>query len=86
MSKDLFQVVDHAGRSLGYFQATSKGQAKKAVVAEIEVRKLSGAEIYQVHQNGYGVTDVVDGRFNLEPATTDDSQAALPLGDETQAP
>lgn len=68
MSKDLFQVVDHAGRSLGYFQATSKGQAKKAVVAQITVTKLSGAEIYQVHQNGYGVTDVVDGRFNLAPS------------------
>ena len=68
MSKDLFQVTDHAGRSLGYYQATSKGQAKKAVVAEITATKLSGAEIYQVHQNGYGVTDVVDGRFNLQPA------------------
>jgi hypothetical protein len=82
MSKDLFQAVDHAGRSLGYFQATSKGQVKRAVTAEIEVRKLSGAEIYQVHQNGYCVTDVVDGRFSLVPAV-DDSQAALPL-DETQ--
>ena len=76
MSKDLFQVVDHAGRSLGYYQATSKGQAKKAVVAEITVIKLSGAEIYQVHQNGYGVTDVVDGRFNLEPS--DDAAVSLP--------
>ena len=76
MSKDLFHVVDHAGRSLGYYQATSKGQAKKAVVAEIEVRKLSGAEIYQVHQNGYGVTDVVDGRFNLVPS--DDAAVSPP--------
>ena len=76
MSKDLFQVVDHAGRSLGYFQATSKGQAKKAVVAQITVTKLSGAEIYQVHQNGYGVTDVVDGRFSLTPQA--DAVAATP--------
>jgi hypothetical protein len=85
MIKDLFQVLDFAGRSLGYYQATSKGQAKKAVVAEIEVRKLSGAEIYQVHQAGYGVTDVVDGRFNLKPATSED-QPELPLTtDEAQA-
>ena len=76
MSKDLFQVVDHAGRSLGYYQATSKGQAKKAVVAEITVTKLSGEEIYQVHQNGYGVTDVVDGRFNLVPS--DDAAVSPP--------
>lgn len=81
MSKDLFQVVDHAGRSLGYYQATSKGQAKRAVVAEIEARKLSGQEIYNVHQNGYAVTDVVDGRFNLKPIV-DEAQAALPLGTE----
>lgn len=75
MSKDLFQVVDHAGRSLGYYQATSKGQAKKAVVAEIEVRKLSGEEIYQVHQNGYGVTDVVDGKMVVaEPDTAETTQ------------
>ena len=76
MSKDLFQVVDHAGRSLGYFQATSKGQVKRAVTAEITVTKLSGAEIYQVHQNGYGVTDVVDGRFNLLPS--DDASVSPP--------
>jgi hypothetical protein len=75
MSKDLFQVVDHAGRSLGYYQATSKGQAKKAVVAEIEVRKLSGAEIYQVHQLGYAVTDVVDGKMVVaEPSTAEMTQ------------
>ena len=84
MSKDLFQATDHAGRSLGYFQAASKGQVKRAVTAEIEVRKLDGAEIYRVHQNGYGVTDVVDGRFVLETKPGDDLQAALPL-DETQA-
>ena len=76
MSKDLFQATDHAGRSLGYFQATSKGQVKRAVTAEITVTKLSGAEIYQVHQNGYGVTDVVDGRFNLVPS--DDAAVSLP--------
>ena len=74
MSKDLFQAVDHAGRSLGYYQATSKGQVKRAVTAEITVTKLSGAEIYQVHQNGYGVTDVVDGRFNLLPTATETTQ------------
>jgi hypothetical protein len=75
MSKDLFQVVDHAGRSLGYYQATSKGQVKRAVTAEITVTKLSGAEIYQVHQNGYGVTDVVDGKMVLaEPDTTETTQ------------
>lgn len=69
MSNDLFQVLDQAGRSMGYYSATSKGQAKKAVIAGLEVKKLSGLEIYQVHQNGYGVANVVDGKVKLEPET-----------------
>lgn len=83
MSKDLFQVVDHAGRSLGYYQATSKGQAKKAVVAAIEVRKLPGAEIYAVHQAGYAVTDIVDGRLNLQPRNTSNDQPEIPLTNDS---
>lgn len=68
-SKEMYQVLDHAGRSLGYYEATSKGQAKKAVVSEITVKKLSGAEIHAVYKAGYGVTDVVDGKFavNADP-------------------
>lgn len=87
MKKDIYQVKDHAGRSLGYYSAETAGQAKRAVVAEMQVNKLSGAEIYSVHQNGYGVTNVTDGRFDLTPQPTqaDETQASLPIGDETQA-
>lgn len=90
MPHDLFQVTDHAGRSLGYYSASSKGQAKKAVVAELTARKLSGDEIYRVHQAGYAVTTVEDGRMvaSSEPASPEppiDDQQILPLGNETQA-
>jgi hypothetical protein len=86
MSKEMYQVLDQAGRSMGYYEATSKGQAKKAVIAGLTVKKLSGQEIHSVYKNGYGVSDVQDGKivFNGDVGATDDSQPDLPL-DEAQA-
>lgn len=85
MSKEMYQVLDQAGRSMGYYEATSKGQAKKAVIAGLTVKKLSGQEIHSVYKNGYGVSDVEDGKivFNEVPSV-DDSQPDLPLN-EAQA-
>lgn len=82
MRKDLFQVLDQADRSMGYFKATTASQAKMAVNAGLTVKKLSGEEIYNVYQNGYGVSNVVDGRVflgELEPEV-DPNQQDLPIG------
>lgn len=62
MSKEMFKVEDSYGNNLGYYEAETKGQAKKAVISGIIVRKLSGAEIHSVYKAGYSVSDVVDGK------------------------
>ena len=74
MSKEMFQVLDQAERSMGYYEATSKGQAKKAVIAGLTVKKLSGAEIHAVYKAGYGVSDVVDGKVVVPPAETTEQE------------
>lgn len=77
MAKDIYQVVNEiTGGSLGYYSSDTGGQAKRAVVSEIKARKLSGAEIYAVHQAGYGVCNVTDGRIDPTPQA-DDSQPAI---------
>ena len=85
MSREMYQVLDQAGRSMGYFKAATKGQAKKVVIDGLTVSKLSGEQIYAVHQAGYGVTSVVDGKIEANPVV--EGQPELPLtGDATQAP
>lgn len=58
MSDEVYKVIEaNSDRSLGYYKAKDKRVAKKAALANIVVRKLSGSEVLDVMASGYAITD-----------------------------
>lgn len=56
--KHVYKVTDESSeRSLGYWLAKDANQARRAAVAHVSVKRLTGGEIVAVHTDGIGIAD-----------------------------
>lgn len=92
----IYKVIDESNdRGLGYWQADTKGEAKRAAIKHITAERLSGSEIVDVSRNGYAITDAKTGKCCNAPepqtrisGSTETQLDAFdpPTTNETQAP
>jgi len=78
----VYHVSDSSNdRSLGYWQAKTKGDARRAAIKHIEARRLDGSEIVAISKSGFGISDAATGQLCNAPEVPGPAEGQIPSDD-----